>query len=132
MKKTLPLSLLFVLTAVALTPAPSALAQDKVVQMSEQFIGRPLAGYSLLDRTRILKGLMYAADLSSVPAGTRTAWAEFVKNNLPGLVSDLGPSKEPETLEAAANILEISGRFPAPGLDDRLAGWRRWALDPRF
>jgi Heparinase II/III-like protein len=132
MKKLLSLSSLFILIVMALLPARPAFAQDKVVQMSEQFVGQPLAGYSLIDRTRILKGLMYAAGLSAVPEGTRTAWTEFVKNSLPGLVADLVPSKEPETLEAAANILEINGRLPAPGLDDRLAGWRRWALDPRF
>ncbi|OGD18665.1 MAG: hypothetical protein A2W03_08715 [Candidatus Aminicenantes bacterium RBG_16_63_16] len=86
----------------------------------------------MLDQTRILKGLMYAADLSTVPADARKAWTEFVKSNLPGLVRDLTPSKEEETLEAAANVIEISGRYPAPGLESRLAGWRRWVMDPRF
>jgi hypothetical protein len=54
MKKTLPLSLVFVLAAAALLPAPAALAQDKVIQLSEKFAGATLTGYSLLDRTRIL------------------------------------------------------------------------------
>jgi len=132
MKKTLSLSSLFVFIVMTFLSAPPAGAQDKAVQMSERFVSDPLSGYSLLDRTRILKGLMYAADLSAVPAGTRKAWTEFVKDGLPGVVSDLVPSKEEETLEAAANIIEISARYPAPGLEDQLAGWRRWALDPRF
>ena len=130
MRKEIALSLSFIvlLPAALLASAPAA-AQDKVVRMSEQFVGEPLASYSLVDRTRILKGLMYAADLPAVPAATRKAWTEFVKDNLPGVVGDLVPSKDEETLEAAANVIEISGRCPAPGLDDRLAGWRR--LGPR-
>ena len=135
MKKEIALSvwLIFLLIGAAALPASAqTVAQDKVVRMSEQFIGEPLAGHSLLDRTRILKGLMYAADLPAVPAGIRAAWLEFVKDNLPGVVGDLVPSKDEETLEAAANIIEISGRYPAPGLDEQLARWRGWALDPRF
>lgn len=112
-------------------PAAPAVAQDKVAQMAGRFAGQPLNDYSLLDRTRILKGLMYAADLTSVSASTRTAWADFVKINLPGAVRDLAPSKNEAAIEAAANIIEISGRYPAPGLEDRLGDWRRWALDPR-
>jgi hypothetical protein len=109
-----------------------ALAQDKVAQMSGQFVRQGLSGYSLLDRARILKGLMYAADLAAVPPETQKAWSEFVKNGLPDIVRDLTPSKERETLEAAADLIEISGRYPAPGLEEKLAEWRRWALDPRF
>ncbi len=132
MKKTLHISLLLVLTAAALAPAPAAFAQDKVVEMAGRFVGEPLTGISPLDRTRVLKGVMYASDLSAIPADTRKAWAEFVKNSLPGVVRDLVPGKDAETVEAAANVIEISGRFPAPGLEDKLAEWRRRILDPRF
>jgi hypothetical protein len=132
MKKTS--SLLFLLavsTPFALVSRP-VFAQDKVVQMSERFAAEDLSAYSLLDRTRILKGLMYAADLAAVPADTQRAWSELVTSGLPGLVRDLSPSKEEGTLEAAANLIEISARHPAPGLEEKLAEWRRWALDPRF
>ena len=133
MRKDTSLLLSFVLIlAAAMLPAAPAVAQDKVVRMAEQFVGEPLANYSLLDRTRILKGLMYAADLTAVPADTRAAWSAFVKDNLPGAVRDLVPSKDEETVEAAANLIEIGGRYPAPGLDEQLALWRRRALDPRF
>lgn len=132
MKKMLSLLSLFVLLAIVLLSAPTALAQDKAVQMSEEFVNKGLAGYPLLDRTRILKGLMYAADLTSVPAEAQKAWTDFVKASLPAVVRDLSPSKDEETLEAAANILEIGHRYPAPGLEEKLAEWRRWALDPRF
>ncbi len=132
MNKTLPLPLLFVLMAAVLLPAPPAFAQDKVVQMSEGFVKEPLAGYSLLDRTRILKGLTYAADLPAVPTDKRKAWTDYVDKRLPGVVRDLSPSKDEETLEAAANIIEIGGRVPVPGLEEKLAEWRRRILDPRF
>jgi len=110
----------------------TAVAQGKVIQMAESFIKQELHGYSLLDRSRILKGLAYAAELSEVSEPKRTGWAEFVKAHLPGLVEDLTPSKEEDTLEAAANILELGLRYSVPGLEARLEEWKGWALGPRF
>jgi hypothetical protein len=132
MKKTLSPLPLIVIAAVVLLSAPAAFSQDKAVQLSERYVKEGLTGRSLLDQTRVLKGLLYAADLTAAPADSRKAWTDFVKTGLPVVVRDLSPSKAPETIEAAANIIEIARRVPAPGLEEKLAEWRRWALDPRF
>src|SRR4030042_7046865 len=83
----------------------TAIAQDKVIRISERFIKERLDRYSLLDRSRILQGLAYAAELSQVPEPKRGAWADFIKANLPALIRDLSPSKDEDTLEAAAKPL---------------------------
>ncbi len=128
-RKPLP-STSILLAATLLSIAP-AFAGGKAASMAAEFAARPPAGLPLVDRTRILRGLTYAAGLPGVPAETRTAWLDYVKANFPAAVRDLAPSKDDDALEAAANLIEVAGRVPAAGLDDRLADWRRWALDPR-
>ncbi len=117
---------------VFLFPQISARAQERIVQWSDRFLKEGLKNYSLLDRSRILKGLMYAADLDAVSGEKKNAWKDFLSDNLPSVVQDLSPSKEEEALEAAANIIEISRRHRVPGWEEKLQQWRQWALSPRF
>jgi hypothetical protein len=110
----------------------AAIAQDKVIRISEGFVKQGINSHSLLDRSRILLGLTTAAELKEVPEFKKSAWADFLKTHLPALVQDLTPSKEEDQLEAAAKIIELSRKYPIPGLEARLEDWKKWALGPRF
>ncbi len=136
MKKitSIGIAILSLITFAGLLAAGQSAApeQDQLVQLSNQFVGEGLARYSLLDRSRILRGLADSVELMASSGQDQTKWADFVKANLGALVKDLIPSKEEDQLQAAANLIEINSQFPAPGLDARLEDWKQWALSPRF
>jgi hypothetical protein len=136
MKKTklIALAILFLATANGFLWAGQSVSpgKEKLIQLSNQFVKEGLARYSVLDRSRILRGLAESVELLASSGQNQTQWVDFIRANLGTLVKDLIPSKEEDRLEAAANLIEIDRKFPAPGLEARLEDWKQWALSPRF
>lgn len=116
----------------SLLMAAAAGAQEKWQTLSLKFLEDGFNGYSALDRSRILKGLMYSAGCLPASSGDRTAWTSFAREKTRELVEGLPPSKEEEALETMANILEIGPRLPDIGLEPKLQEWKRFFLSPRF
>ena len=76
---------------------------------------------------------MYAADLTAVPAETRQAWTEFVKDNLPGLVRDLSPLERRRNTRGGRECYR--DQRPVSRAGPRATGspgGGRWVMDPRF
>jgi hypothetical protein len=111
---------------------PAAPENEKLVQLSDQFVRDGLTRYSVLDRSRILRGLADSIELLGSSSQNQTRWSDFIRANLDALVKDLIPSKEEDQFVAAANLIDIDRKFPVPGFEACLEDWKQWAVSPRF
>lgn len=106
---------------------PSLSTDDPLVKLApaaERWASADLAAYSLLDRSRIIKGLAFAsADLDA-------RFASAARSGLGALTKLVVPSLDEEILETAANVLEASPRLAGVDLASFYGAWADFFLDP--
>lgn len=129
-----PAIILVVMAMACLGPAvyggqqtPSLSTDDPLVRLgpaAERWASTDLSPYSLLDRSRIIKGLAFAsADLDS-------RFASAARSGLSALTKLVVPSLDEETLETAANVLETAPRLGGVDLASFYGAWGDFFLDP--
>jgi len=126
--------LLLFLSAIILSTAIPASAQtgaglkpdiqERLAPLAERWASTSLDAYSILDRSRVVKGLAIAGRV------LHPSYAASARNGFDAVTKAIEPSLEEDVLEAAANIVETASLLPGVELELFYGKWAAFFLDP--
>ena len=127
------LSGLLVLIFFSPAAASAAIPEQQLLDLAPN-LSRNIERLSVLDRSRVLKGLFYLEKILTGKARNADLrkLAAPIENSADPLFRALRPAKDEDSLEAFANLIEISERLPPGLLRDEYAEWAKFYLDPHF
>ena len=114
-------------SAMATSPtarAPKDELSERLSPIVQRWASAPLEKYSVLDRSRIVKGLALAS------RALDPRYASEIRSRLDALAEDAAPSLEEDSLEAAANIVETAPLVPGAEIGTFYTKWASFFLDP--